>query len=145
VDVLIDTNVILRRLSRAHPQHRQARDAITKLSEQGDRICVTSQILIELWAASTRPVENNGLGLAPNQAERIVARVEGSVFRLHDSDDTYQEWRRLVVTHGVCGKQVHDARLVAAMIVHKIGQILTFNAKDFARYAGIEVLNPVDL
>jgi predicted nucleic acid-binding protein len=145
VDVLADTNVILRRLHRAHPQHGQARDAIARISQQGDRVCVASQNLIELWAVSTRPVANNGLGLTPAQADRVVARVERCVFRLPDSDDVYAEWRRLVVTHGVSGKTTHDARLVAAMISNRITHILTFNADDFARYAGIKVVHPAKL
>src|SRR5947209_11569267 len=78
MDVLVDTNVILRRLQRAHPQHRQARDAITKLSVVGNRVCLTSQNLIELWAVCTRPAERNGLGLTPAQADRVVALVESS-------------------------------------------------------------------
>jgi predicted nucleic acid-binding protein len=145
VDVLADTNIILRRIHRAHPQHGQARDAIARFSKEGNRICVTSQNLIELWTVSTRPIENNGLGLTPAQADRVLARVENSVFRLPDSDDVYTEWRRLVVTHGVSGKKTHDARLVAAMTVSGITHILTFNADDFARYASIKVLHPAKL
>lgn len=145
MDVLADTNVILRRLHRVHPQHRQARNAITKFSKGTNRVCVTSQNLIELWAVCTRPLENNGFGLTPAQADRVVARVERSVFRLPDSDDIYPEWRRLVVTHGVSGKKTHDARLVAAMTVHGITHILTFNADDFVRYPGINVLHPAKL
>ena len=118
-----DTNIILRRIHRAHPQYRQARDAITKFSSAGNRVCVTSQNLVELWAVCTRPIENNGLGLTPAQADRIVGRVEASVFRLPDSDNVYTEWRRLVVAHGVT-------------------HILTFNADDFSRYPGITVLDP---
>ena len=145
MDILADTNIILRRLHRAHPQYRQARDAITRFSHEGNRICVASQNLIELWAVSTRPIENNGFGLTPTQADKVVTRVEKSIVRLPDSDDIYREWRRLVVTHGVSGKTSHDARLVAAMIVNRITHILTFNADDFTRYAEIKVLNPATL
>ena len=144
MDVLADTNTILRRLHRAHPQHRQARDAITRFSKDGNRVCVTSQNLIELWAVCTRPIESNGFGLTPAQADRVLARVENSVFRLPDSDD-YPEWRRLVVARGVSGKKTHDARLVAAMTAHGVTHILTFNADDFARYPSIKVLNPAKL
>ena len=45
------------------------------------------------------------------------------------------------MTHGVIGNQVYDARLVAAMMVHGVGRILTFNAADFTRYP-IEILDP---
>jgi predicted nucleic acid-binding protein len=60
---------------------------------------------------------------------------------LPDHPALYDHRKRLVQTHGVIGNQVYDARLAAAMIVHRIGRILTFNAGDFARY-GIEVIHP---
>lgn len=46
--------------------------------------------------------------------------------------------------HNVPGVKVHDARLVAAMNVHNVPRILTFNAGDFLRY-GIEVIEPQSL
>jgi predicted nucleic acid-binding protein len=142
VDVLVDTNVILRSIHRKHPHHRAAREAITRITNDGNRICVASQNLVELWAVCTRPIENNGFALAPGQADRVLARVEGAVFRLPDSDAIYTEWRRLVVTHGVSGKKAHDARLVAAMNVHRVTHILTFNVDDFSRYSDIQVIRP---
>jgi hypothetical protein len=45
------------------------------------------------------------------------------------------------VRHGVIGAKVHDARLGAAMTVHGVRRLLTFNTGDFARY-GIEVVQP---
>jgi hypothetical protein len=36
----------------------------------------------------------------------------------------------------------HDARLVAAMIVHGVTHLLTFNGADFARYSGIRITDP---
>jgi predicted nucleic acid-binding protein len=51
----------------------------------------------------------------------------------------------MVVQHRVSGKSVHDARLVAAMIVHGIGEILTFNMQDFTRYTEISVLDPANV
>lgn len=40
------------------------------------------------------------------------------------------------------GVQAHDARLVAAMVVHRIDQLLTFNIEDFTRYKEIQPLLP---
>jgi predicted nucleic acid-binding protein len=47
----------------------------------------------------------------------------------------------LVTTYGVVGNRLYDARLVAAMTVHGVGRILTFNHADFSRYP-IEVVDP---
>jgi predicted nucleic acid-binding protein len=46
-----------------------------------------------------------------------------------------------VADYRVSGKNAHDARLVAAMVVHGIDSILTFNAQDFVRYREIRVLD----
>ena len=37
--------------------------------------------------------------------------------------------------------QVHDTRLVAAMKVHGLSHILTFNVKDFKRFVDITVIS----
>ena len=49
------------------------------------------------------------------------------------------------VSHNVSGVQVHDARLAAAMRVHGIQRVLTFNARDFARYPDIQAVHPQTL
>ena len=142
MDILADTNILVRRIHRGDPQHRQARESLNRLGADGHRLCVTSQNLIELWAVCSRPVDANGLGLLPAQVDRILARVERSVVRLGDADSVYPEWRKLVALHAVSGKKAHDARLVAAMNVHGITHILTFNVGDFVRYPGITVIEP---
>ena len=60
---------------------------------------------------------------------------------LPDSLAVHEEWRRLLVTHGVSGVQVHDARLAAAMRVHGVKRILTFNDRDFTRFTHIEAIH----
>lgn len=59
-----------------------------------------------------------------------------------DTPAVFPHWQQLVVRHDVKGRSAHDARLVAAMTVHGIGQLLTFNGPDFVRYPGISVLSP---
>jgi predicted nucleic acid-binding protein len=71
------------------------------------------------------------------------ARFFEEKFRLlPDSLAVHEEWRKLLVTHGVSGVQVHDARLVAFMRVCGVKSILTFNDRDFARYTDIKAIHP---
>lgn len=43
----------------------------------------------------------------------------------------------------VAGKQVHDANIVATMLAHGERRLLTFNIRDFRRFAAhIELVNP---
>jgi len=142
---LADTNVLLRSVDQTHPMHWNATTALTSLLRSGARICVTSQNIIEFWSVCTRPLDRNGLGLTPGEADREASRLEGLLTLLPDVPAIYPEWRRLVVAHSVSGVQVHDTRIVAAMNVYGIGSVLTFNGPDFTRYPGIRVIHPHDV
>jgi predicted nucleic acid-binding protein len=64
---------------------------------------------------------------------------------LPDHVKTAEIWRSLVLKNEIRGVQVHDARLVAGMKAYGIGQVATYNGKDFVRYAGVTVLHPKDV
>ena len=145
MDYLADTNILLRSAQPAHPMHSDAVRAVSVLISGGERVCVIPQNLIEFWAVATRPVDKNGLGLTPAQSEAEVSKIESFLTVLPDGPAIYPEWRRLVIAHAVSGKQVHDTRLVAAMNVHKIANLLTFNVDDFKRFSGITLINPVSI
>src|SRR5437870_4228786 len=82
------------------------------------------------------------LWLRQNRKARLIER---HFVLLPDSLATFQEWRRLLVAHSVTGIAVHDAKLTAAMVVHGVTHLLTFNVDDFKRYTGIVVVNPSDV
>ncbi len=145
MDILTDTNILVRGVHRKAAKHREAIGALRALRARGDRICIVPQNVYEFWAVATRPAGNNGLGLAPSQADRVTCRIEELCTVLRDPPALYDEWRRLIVVQGVSGKKTHDARLVAAMTLHGITQILTFNTDDFTRYSGITVIHPATL
>ena len=89
---------------------------------------------------STRPADRNGFGRTPFETDQLLQRLERLFPLLPDSPDVYPEWRRLVVDYDVSGVQVHDARLVATMLVHDVKHILTFNTQDFTRYMPEEII-----
>lgn len=64
---------------------------------------------------------------------------------LLDTSAIYTEWKRLVSTYEVKGVNVHNARLVAVMLVHTLTHILTFNIEYFRRYVEITPVNPGDI
>ena len=87
-------------------------------------------------------MDRNGYGLSPQDTDRRARFFEEKLRLLPDSLAVHEEWRTLLVTHGVSGVQVDDARLVAAMRVHSVKRILTFNDRDFVRYTDIEAVHP---
>ena len=46
-----------------------------------------------------------------------------------------------MVSVGVFGVKVHDARLVAVMLTHGISHLLAFNAGDFKSYLSITAVD----
>jgi predicted nucleic acid-binding protein len=48
----------------------------------------------------------------------------------------------LLQRHPTAGRQVHDANIVATMLVHDLGRLMTFNATDFRRFAGLIEVEP---
>jgi predicted nucleic acid-binding protein len=141
---LIDSNILLRWIKPDDRDYLVVRAVVDGLLNQGVMLCYTSQNLAEFWNACTRPVDRNGYGLGVSETDLRARVIESNLQLLPDSLAVHQEWRRIVVDYGVSGVQVHDARLVAAMRVHGVRKILTFNQRDFVRYADIEALNPHD-
>lgn len=141
--VLIDTNIILRFVEPKDPEYRLVRGAVQVLTAHGESLCIVSQNLVEFWNVCTRPVSRNGLGLTPAQTDERALLIEGRFRLLLDNERVHVEWRRLVATHSVAGVQVHDARLVAAMLVHGVPRLLTLNDRDFSRYPQISAIHPL--
>ena len=143
--ILADTNILLRGVEPGHPSHIVAANATYSLGKQGDLICVFPQNLIEFWNVCTRPEQQNGLGWSADRADQELERLETIFTVLPDSPSIYPEWKALVRENSVLGKQVHDARIVAAMNVHGLKDLLTFNVKDFKRFQHITLIDPDSL
>ena len=139
-----DTNNLLRFAIRADVQHAVVLSAIKKLKANGDKIYILPQTCVEFWNVCTRPTSRNGFGLSVQQANQSLRLIEKIFPLLPDNEDVHREWRKLVLNFGVSGVQVHDARIAAAMLVHQVTHILTFNTSDFTRYSsiGIVAVNP---
>jgi predicted nucleic acid-binding protein len=112
------------------------------LPQQGKKLHIVPQVLIELWVVATRPTAHNGLGLAPAAAAIELRRLKSLFHLLPETPSIYDKLESLATVNHVSGKTAHDARLVAAMQVYGLMAILTYDKDGFSRYAGIEVVHP---
>lgn len=142
---LLDSNILLRISKRDDPQYEVIGHALHVLVGQGARLCYTSQTLGEFWNASTRPADKNGFGLTVAETDRLARIIERDFEFLPDSREVHDRWRALLMTYGIQGVQVHDARLAASMYVHGVDQLLTINVRDFRRFDGLRVVHPAEL
>jgi predicted nucleic acid-binding protein len=143
--ILLDSNILLRWIKPSDPDQMIVAVALDRLVEIDADLFYTSQNLGEFWNTLTRPLNRNGYGLTPEDADLRAISIESQIELLADSIAVHTMWRRLIVDYRVSGAQVHDARLVAAMHVHNVKRILTFNTRDFARFTDIEAIHPADL
>jgi predicted nucleic acid-binding protein len=141
---LADTNILLHWVQPHSPDHALAVKAVRNLHARGEVVSVVPQNIIEFWSIATRPREAvpPGLGLTVEEVAAEVRTLESLFPVLRDTPVIYDEWLRLVVSVGVISIQAHDARIVAAMRMHGLTHILTFNPSHFGRFPGITAVHP---
>jgi predicted nucleic acid-binding protein len=132
--VMLDTNVLLAATDKGRAEHR---DALTILNEwaAGDTtLCTSGQILREYLAVATRPAEQNGLGLEPADAVSNMRAIRERAAFLAEDATVADRLQGLLTDVECIGKQVHDANVIATMLAHGVGMVVTMNVEDFARF-----------
>lgn len=145
---LLDTGILLRLADKRDAQHDTVFRAVRLLIAAREVLFITTQDVAEFCNVATRPVTNNGLGLLPNDALDLFQKeVEPICSILAEPEEIVTELKRLIGKYGVVGKQVHDARLVAMMLVWQVENLLTLNDRDFRRFEpeGIKIVTPASL
>lgn len=133
---VLDTNVLLAATDEGRDEHESAVASLNIWPGSGLVLYTSGQIMREYLAVATRPADQNGLGMARAVA---IANVRALRTRLHLLvEDEKVADRLLDVLEAVecIGKQVHDANVVATMLVHGIDTVVTINVSDFARFEG---------
>ena len=145
MNYLVDTNILTRLAEPGHAMHQQARDAVKLLVRQGHKLHIVPQNLYEFWVVCTRPLNVNGLGKTTAEATVELANLKALFLWLDETPTMYCVWEQLVASIPIIGKNAHDARFVAAMTIHGLTHLLTFNTQDFQQYSGITVVSPTDV
>ena len=120
----------------------RARAALARIAADGP-VTTSRQILRECLSVMTRR-QTWGRPLTLVQASADTAEFVRQFTVLEDGPLV---WDQLMMLSGgrysFAGRQVHDANLIATMLVHDERRILTFNDTDFRRFADlIEVVAP---
>ena len=142
---LLDSNIVLRLIQPTDALYLTISQAVDNLQKNGEQIVLIPQILVEFWVVATRPVSVNGLGMTTDQAQQELINLQSIFTVLPENEGIFDEWKTLVAKYKVSGKPAHDARIAAAMIAHKIENILTLNPNDFKRFFEINAVRPQDV
>ena len=140
--MFVDTNVLVYATQATAPQHVAAKGKLDSLHADGTVLYVSRQVLREYLAVVTRPQ----LLAAPLPITTALARIRlfAQLFTvLEDGPAVTVRLDELCRATRVGGRQIHDANIVATMLVHGETRLLTSNVQDFTRFnRWIEVLLP---
>jgi predicted nucleic acid-binding protein len=131
---MLDTNVLLAATDEGRAEHGGALTVLNEWAGRRTELCTSGQVLREYLAVATRPAERNGLGLKVPDAVENVRAIRERTTLLPEDSAVADRLLSLLADIECGGKQVHDANLVATMLVHGVGTVVTMNLDDFARF-----------
>lgn len=141
---LLDTNILLAATDVARQEHEQAMAVINDWPLSGVVLYTSGQILREYLAVATRPAQHNGLGMTRPDAVENVRTLRDRLNLLVEDAKVSDRLLLLLEAIDCSGKRVHDANVVATMLVHGVHAVVTLNIDDFARFADhVRVTGPI--
>lgn len=143
VKVFVDTNILLRATVTQAPLHEPARYLVEQQIAAGAELWISRQVIREYIAQVTRPQSF----MNPMPVEQVETEVRSmhALFKIaNDTEEVTTQLLKLLADYPTGGKQVHDANIIATMLVHKIDILLTTNIKDMRRFSDQINLIPLE-
>lgn len=142
--IFVDTNVLLRATIHSFPNFDQVKAIVSACIEQNDALYISRQVVREYFNQVTRPQTF----MQPMQPAEIPLQYHKlkAVFTI--VDETERVGDRLIdllQTHPIVGKQIHDANIVATMLVYDVKFLLTINYQDFKRFSDLITIMRVEI
>jgi predicted nucleic acid-binding protein len=132
--VMVDTNVLVAATDEGRAEHHEALTILNDWPTRNTTLCISGQIVREYLTVATRPADSNGLGLKPPDALGNVRAIRERATLLAEDATVAERLLGLLADVECSGKQVHDASVIATMLVHGVGTVVTMNIRDFARF-----------
>lgn len=140
--IFIDTNILVYANLAQSPLHDHAVAHLRDFETTGHDLYISRQVLREYLAVMTRP----GILTQEIPLSSLIQDVRGFEDGLIVLDDGPAVTAKLLETierYSVAGKQIHDANIVATMLVYDIPALLTHNVADFKRYQDLITVLPL--
>jgi toxin-antitoxin system PIN domain toxin len=141
--IAVDTNILVYSQRVEMPWHTAADRCITELAEGSAPWAIPWQCLHEFIAVSTNP----RIWKPPTSMEAVLHQVSAwldspSVVVLTEGPDHWKTLQAVLTPSGVTGARVHDARIAALCFEHGVSTLWSAD-RDFSRYSGLKVVNPL--
>jgi predicted nucleic acid-binding protein len=132
--VVLDTNVLLAATDEGGSDHPEAVASLNEWPASGVVLYTSGQILREYLVVATRPIGQNGLGMPQPPAVANVRALRRRLRLMAENEKVADRLAQVLDAVTCTGKQIHDANVVATMLVHGVDTVITSNVEDFARF-----------
>lgn len=142
--IALDTNLLVYARRAELPEHRAARALLTRLAEGDEPWALAWPCVYEFLRVVTHPRvfdPPTPLARALDDLESLLASP--SLVLLGEGPAHAGHLRRMVEGGGATGNLVHDAHIAALAVEHGVGELWTAD-RDFARFPGLRIRNPLD-
>ncbi len=138
--VLIDTDILIYATLENDSRFTRSREIL--LAPDDRERCISVQNLAEMYPNLTGPKMEHPDDPAVARAKiQSIASLPG-IQVLPLTGDVQSVALELCERYGITRRRYYDAQIVATMIVHGIGTILTENDRDFRGMTEIQAINP---
>jgi|SRR5207247_1875283 len=139
-----DTTFLVQLEIREMPEHARAHDLLKReVLEPGETLALVPQVLAEFVHVVTDPRRfTQPLGMTDALTKAVFwwrAREVVHVYPTGESTLLFLEWMLL---HGLGRKRLLDTQLASTLWAAGVRRVITSNAREFAKYPGIEVVSP---
>ncbi|MHB8519751.1 MAG: type II toxin-antitoxin system VapC family toxin [Limisphaerales bacterium] len=141
--LFVDTNVLVYATDANSPWQAVAESALEEWRAQGTALLLSVQVLREYLAVTTRTAPGQTVQPDYGAIAANLLSFRSGFDVLEDNGKVSEKLEELVRQFSVRGRQVHDANIVATMVVQGLRELLTQNVGDFARFSPLITIHPL--
>ena len=141
--IAVDTNILVYAHREDSPFHEAAARRLTGLAETRGDWAIPWPCLHEFIAIVTHPRIYDPPTPSELALDQVTAWLESpTLVTLNDTPGYWAQLKSVLVEGRISGPRVHDARVAALCQHHGVDELWTAD-RDFSRFAGLRVRNPL--
>jgi hypothetical protein len=141
--IAVDTNILVYAHREDSPFHAAAARRVAEIAEGSAAWAIPWPCLHEFLAIVTHP----RIYVPPTPTSAAIAQVDAwlespTLVLISESEQHWTELREQISKGQVSGGRIHDARVAALCRQHGVRELWSAD-RDFSRFAGLTVINPL--
>jgi toxin-antitoxin system PIN domain toxin len=141
--IAVDTNILIYAHREESAFHAAAARCMAILAEGSSPWALPWPCVHEFLSVVTNP----RIFIHPTPVDRALDQVEAwrespSIALLAEPEAYWQALRAIVEKGRIAGPRIHDARIAALCVEHRVRELWSAD-RDFSRFSGLKVVNPL--